>query len=356
MLIELKVKNFAIIDKLELSLAPGFNVLSGETGAGKSVLLKSLALLMGEKGDPEVVRQGTDEATVEGCFDLSERPDVRNRLVDFGLASDEDRLIVRRVLASHGKSKVYLNGALSPLSALRALVAPLIEVSSTPLIEMTGQHESRHLQNKSYHLDLLDIFSKAWNERLELETEFRRHQDALKELSDLTEQEQAREQRLDYLRFQREEIESLALTPGAIEAVESRLTKMRHQTRILDFCEQFESWMQSPDDSILNRVSSLITKSAELRAVDPEIDRRLQSLRDAKALLEDASLELANYRRTLEVDQEQKVRDEEYLSRARKLQKKFGASTEDILTALQNLRSSNWPTRANVKTYWKKRL
>ncbi len=128
MLLELKVTNFAIIENIHIQFGAGLNILSGETGAGKSVLLKSLGLLMGAKGSIESIRTGQAQASVEGSFDLTKRKDLINRLKDQGIEMDDNVLVVRRVL-SDGKSRVYLNSVLSTLSSLRELVSPLVEVA-----------------------------------------------------------------------------------------------------------------------------------------------------------------------------------------------------------------------------------
>jgi DNA repair protein RecN (Recombination protein N) len=139
MLLELKISKFAVIDHLHLSFKSGLNILSGETGSGKSVLLKSLALLMGDKASAETIRTGHTQAVVEGSFDLTHRSDIRERLLALGIEPEEDLLIVRRLISQGDKSRVYLNGNLSTLQSLRDIVAPLIEVTGhqAPLIEMT---------------------------------------------------------------------------------------------------------------------------------------------------------------------------------------------------------------------------
>ena len=155
MLLEIKVNHFAIIDQLHLQFKDGLNVLSGETGSGKSVLLKSLGLLMGGKASSDTIRTGAPQAIVEGSFDLKTRKDVKQRLNDLGIEVEDNQLVVRRIISSDEKSKVYLNGQLSTLQNLRDVVSPLIEVTghAIPLIEITGQHDNRHLLSKAYHLD-----------------------------------------------------------------------------------------------------------------------------------------------------------------------------------------------------------
>ena len=164
MLQELKVSQFAIIDSLHIEFQNGLNILSGETGSGKSVLLKSLGLLMGEKASADTIRTGCTQATVEGSFLIKNRPDLKNHLESLGIEIDDNQLIVRRIISIGDKSKVYLNGTLSPLSLLRDTVAPLIEVTgpNAPLIEMTGQHENRNLLSKSYSDKKYKCFSNRF--------------------------------------------------------------------------------------------------------------------------------------------------------------------------------------------------
>lgn len=335
MLIELKVKNFAIIENLSLSFGPGLNILSGETGAGKSILLKSLSLLMGEKSEADVVRTGVDSAVIEGFFDLAERPDVLTTLEDMGLDVSDQTLVVRRMISSQGKSKVYLNGALSPLSSLRSIVAPLITLTGrqTPLIEMTGQHDNRHLQSKAYHLEILDLYSGTWTMRVDFEKQFARLSELREEISRLEEASRSREQRLDFLRFQRDEIEALGLQPGEDAEIEAKVSRMRNSTRLIEFVASSVDSLYASDDSAMVRLHHVLQRGIELGTVDPALGAKLAPLNETKTVLEDAIFELREYGKNLDSDPEELNRLEERLSSLRKLQKKFGDSVDGILQA-----------------------
>lgn len=335
MLIELKVKNFAIIENLSLSFGPGLNILSGETGAGKSILLKSLSLLMGEKAEADVVRTGVDSAVIEGYFDLSDREDVLKNLEDMGIEVAEQTLVVRRIVSPHSKGKIYLNGALSPLSALRNIVAPLITLTGrqTPLIEMTGQHDNRNLQSKSYHLEVLDQYAGTWNLRQDFEKQYQRWREMQAEIVKLEEAARAREQRLDFLKFQRDEIEALGLKAGEEGDLETRVSRMRNSARLIEFVSQSIESLYSGDDAVMGALHHVLQRGGELSNVDPELGRKLESMSQAKALLEDAIFELREYGKKLEADPEEMNRLEERLSALRKLQKKFGESVDGILEA-----------------------
>ncbi len=335
MLIELKVKNFAIIENLSLNFGSGLNVLSGETGAGKSVLLKSLSLMMGEKAEADVVRSGVESAVIEGYFDLTERPDVLEQLEELGLDVTDETLVVRRIIATGGKGKVYLNGALSPLSSLRSIVAPLITLTgrTTPLIEMTGQHDNRHLQSKTYHLEVLDQYAGTWTLRVDFEKQFEKLKAVIAEISRLEDANRSREQRLDFLRFQRDEIEALGLQPGEDEEIETKVSRMRNSTRLIEFVSQSVESLYSNDDAVMVALHQVLQRAGELTSVDPVLAQKLAPLHEAKTLLEDAIFELRDYGKNLDADPEELNQLEERLNSLRKLQKKFGKGVDEILKA-----------------------
>lgn len=335
MLLELKVSHFAIIDNIHIEFGKGLNILSGETGAGKSILLKSLGLLMGAKGSIESIRSGHLQASIEGSFDLSDRPDLKSRLEQLGIAHEDDLLIVRRVL-SEGKSRVYLNGVLSPLNALRDLVSPLIEVAgqAAPLIEMTGQFDNRHLLSKSYHLDLLDQYVGAWDQRSQYAKVYGQWQDVLSEIEEFKRSAQDKSQRLDFLRFQRDEINALDLNAGEDFEIEGELKLLKASTRLVQFVSWAEDSLDGPEDSSVQRLQKVIQKAHELSNVDPAMNARIEGLIQAKTLIEDSLFELRGGISKLEADAGRLEQLESRLSQIRKLQKKHGPSVDDIIRSL----------------------
>ncbi len=344
MLSELKVKNFAIIDEVTVAFKSGFNVLSGETGSGKSVMLKSLALLMGEKSSTDTIKTGAQQATVEGAFDISKREDVRSRLREYGLDDTEDLLVVRRILALDGKNRVYLNGALATLTQLKEVVAPLVEVTGrtfedgqplTPLIEMTAQHENRNLQSKAYHLDLLDQYLGLLKERGDLRLVSEKLAEIRGEIAALEQGAREKEQRLDFLTYQRDEITSLDLKPGEDTDLEGRLNLLRSAEKLQEFIADAESALYSDEDSALVRVHRIVQKSSEFSNLIPRLQTWSQNLTQAKALLEDAVYELRDLSKDTGADAETLQDMEDRLSAIRKLKKKHGRTVEDILENLK---------------------
>lgn len=339
MLLEIKVNHFAIIDQLHLQFKEGLNILSGETGSGKSVLLKSLGLLMGGKASSDTIRTGAPQAIVEGSFDLKTRKDVKQRLIELGIDVEDDQLVVRRIISSDEKSKIYLNGHLSTLQNLRDVVSPLIEVTghAVPLIEITGQHDNRHLLSKNYHLDLLDQYTGSWEKRSLYEEKYNKLQKNLDEIRKLESGVKNLNQRVDYLEFQRKEISDLDLSPGEDQELEAQVKRLKNATKLIQFVESAEDVLSSDEGSALARIKTILKKGTELSSLDPVIPMKLKNLEDAQELINDSLYELQKYMKTVDVDSTELERTESRLSDLRKIQKKFGPSIDDILKALLNI-------------------
>lgn len=336
MLLELKVKNFAIIDELQLPFRDGLNILSGETGSGKSVLLKSLGLLMGEKSAADMVRTGESQATIEGYFDLSDRPDLIERLQQLGIEVEDDQLIVRRIISSQDKSKVYLNGALSTVSQLREIVSPLVEVTgqAAPLIEITGQHENKNLLSKNYHLDLLDHHLNLFPLRNKFHEHFDRARFLKTEIAKLEQESSHKAQRLDFLIFQRDEISSLDLAPGEDECLETDIRRMKNFSKIGQSVEALEALLSTDEDSALQRIRLALKKSLELRQLDPSLEKQFEKLEQAESLISDFLFETQRSVSAIDFDSEKLESLEVKLNQLRKLQKKYGPDLASILKSL----------------------
>lgn len=339
MLLELNVSQFAIINNLSIKFKPGLNIMSGETGAGKSVLLKSLALLMGEKASAESVRTGADQAVIEGLFDVSDRPDIVERLHEQGIASDEDTLVVRRIVSSQGKSKIYINGGLSTLNALQSIVSPLIEVAgqAVPLIEMTGQHDNRHLLSKAYHLDLLDSYTNVGTIREAYAAQFKRYREINSEIETIETESRMREQRLDFLKFQRDEIKNLNLKPGDDVSLQTEYDRIKNSSRLSEWATQAEDALLGDDESAIVRLHRVIQKGFEIKKYDATIEDRLKPLSEAKSLIEEFVYDLRGYSSALESSPEALEELESRISDLRKIQKKYGDSANDILIAFEKI-------------------
>jgi len=339
MLTELKVSQFAIIDNLHISFDSGLNIISGETGAGKSIILKCLSMLMGQKTSANIIQQGKSTATIIGAFDLSDRSDITAKLQSMEIETHDDQLIVRRVLNNDGKSKVYLNDNLTALSTLKKIVAPLIEFTNqdAPLIEMTAQHDNRNLQSTNYHLDILDSYVGAWDLRSKYESEFTSLKNIQAEITELESKQPDHAQRLDFLKFQYKEIENLKLKPGEETLLENKIKTLKSSNNLTEYINQAENTLYSSDRSCLVGLHNLLQNANEFKSISPELINKISPLSQAKTIIEECLYDLRDFSANMNTDMNELEDFESTLNSLRKLQRKYGQSVDEILTHKQSI-------------------
>lgn len=341
MLQELKVSQFAIIDSLHIEFQNGLNIISGETGSGKSVLLKSLALLMGEKASGDIIRTGAQQATVEGAFDLRKRKDIKAALEAVGIDTNDNNLIVKRIIAKDDKSKIYLNGSLCTLTQLREIVSPMIEVTgdNAPLIEMTGQHDNRNLLSKAYHLDLLDQYAGHFDKRHAYEQKYVQLNVLKTQITDFEKQAQEKSQKLDFLKFQLAELEKLNIDIEQDLNLEDEIKIMKSSHKVLKFVDECEDLLFSDHDSVIARLKTIQKKSLEISNINPSFAERMTGLEQAGQLIEDTFYSLRKELNKIQLDPEAMEEKEARLSQIRKLQKKYGPDLNEILTVFTKMKT-----------------
>ena len=341
MLQELKVSQFAIIDNLHIEFQNGLNIISGETGSGKSVLLKSLALLIGEKASSDIIRTGAQHASVEGSFDLHNRKDIKNALQAIGIDTSDNLLIVKRLIAHSDKSRIYLNGSLCTAGQLREIVSPMIEVAghNAPLIEMTGQHDNRNLLSKSYHLDLLDQYSGHFTKRHQYEQKYEQLNELKKQISNFEKQTQEKSQKLDFLKFQLAEIEKLNLNPEVDLKLEDEIKILKGSHKVLNFVDECENILFADNDSVIARLKIIQKKSSDITSLSPAMSDKIAALAQASDLIEDTFFSLRKELKLTQSDPRALEEKEARLSQIRKLQKKYGADLNEIISAFEKIKT-----------------
>ncbi len=339
MLMELKVSNFAIIDQIHLEFGPNLNIISGETGAGKSVIVRALGLLMGAKSQTDDVREGLDQSIVEGHFDLSKRKDILTSLKESGLTSSEGELLVRRIISRDGKNRVYINGHLSTLADLKNVVAPLVEVTgrNIPLIEVTSQNENKNLLSPQYHLDMLDQFCKTWDLRKKVNTLYSRCLEIETQIEDLQNSSCDRSQRVDFIKFQIEEISHLELDGEKDFDLEDRLKILKNKSSLSQFYQSSIETLEGEGASALAILDKVLKTALALKYKPEAIEQIIDTLDSAKQQISQAAFELNQLAgHSFQDDELEKL--ESRLSDLRRLQKKFGPTIVDILNALDEMK------------------
>lgn len=323
MLVSLAVRDFVLIDGLMLELGDGLNVLSGETGAGKSILVDALALVLGGRARPEVVRTGCDHAEVEALFDLSRVPHLEAQLAESGLEGDGHELVVRRVVSASGRSKAYVNGRLVPASQLGALVRGLVDVSS--------QHESQTLCDAGTHAVLLDAYAGLGPLRDALAKEVSAILALDAELAEAKARIEALRAREDFLRFQLHELDELDPQPGEERELEATRAKLRHADKLAGTTRRAADRLDDGEDSILDalrRISSDLSHAAELDESLGAIGRTIDA---AIAELTEAARDLSRYAGDVEADPARLAEIEERLFKLQRLLRKHGPTTDELL-------------------------
>src|SRR3954451_1220134 len=249
MLTELRIRNFAIIESLSLPLARGFNVLSGETGAGKSIIVGALGLLLGERASVDLIRTGTDRATVEGVFDVSDRPEIAALLDERGIDLEESLVVLKREIVAAGRARAWVNG--TTVSA-----AILAEVGRL-LVNLHGQHEAQTLLDPDAQRRILDAFAGATNDASSVRDAYDQLADARREIADLRRRRADAEKRADYLRHVAQEIESAKLADGEDVRLEDEARRLENAEELRELATGISTGIEGDEDSILVRLAGI---------------------------------------------------------------------------------------------------
>lgn len=323
MLRELSITNFALIDELRVEFGPGLNVLTGETGAGKSIIIDALGLALGTRGEAEQIRTGAEGATVEAAFDLAGE-EARQLLAECGIEGLPDEfLVVRRLLLRDGKSKAYLNNRLSSAALLRDFAEHLIEVH--------GQHQGSLLTQPSRQRLLLDAYGGLAGDVAAFRALYNRRQALREELDSLRAGEREKAQRIDLLQHQRGEIAAARLTDGEEEELIQERTILNHAERLHAAAHLGYEGLYGEEGSVVGRLAAILSKLKEAEAIDPRLKEPVDACETAIASVEDAAAQLRDYREGVAFDPDRLEQVEGRLHEIGKLKRKYGSSIAEIL-------------------------
>jgi DNA repair protein RecN (Recombination protein N) len=332
MLRHLRVTNFAILSDVAIELGEGMNVLTGETGAGKSLIVEAVNLLRGGRASADIPRAGTDEAVVEAIVAIPEDLAARVAVVveGAGASAGDPEVVIRRVIQRGGRSRTYVNGALTTLARLAELGALLIDLS--------GQHQHQGLVDPGRHLEILDAFAGepalgaamavAW-------AELRRCDE---ELAALGGDERAREARVDYLRYQLDELDGAGLVPGEDIAIDVERARLAAVDQLQAAARAAEDALYGGDDSARDRVAVAAREVERAARTDPALESVTRQLGEIETLIDDAADQLRGYADKLEGDPERLAWLDERLALIRRLMRKHSGSLDDVIAKAAELR------------------
>jgi DNA repair protein RecN (Recombination protein N) len=333
MLRHLRVTNFAILSDVAIELGEGMNVLTGETGAGKSLIVEAVNLLRGGRASADIPRAGADEAVVEAVVEVPDdlAAHVARVIEGAGLpAGDHREVFIRRVIQRGGRSRTYVNGALTTLARLAELGALLIDLS--------GQHQHQGLVDPGRHLEILDAFAgepalgaamaAAW-------AELKRCDD---ELASLGGDERQREARLDYLRYQLDELDGAALQAGEDAALDLERARLASVDQLQAAARAAEDSLYGGDDSARDRVAAAAREVERAARTDPGLEPMTRQLGEIETLIDDAADQLRDYADKLEGDPERLAWLDERLALIRRLTRKHNGSLDEVIAKAHELR------------------
>jgi DNA repair protein RecN (Recombination protein N) len=323
MLIELRIRNFAIIESLTLPLAPGLNVLSGETGAGKSIIVGALGLLLGERASADLIRTGADKATVEGVFDVGGRRDLRALLDDRGIELDDALLVLKREVAAAGRARAWINGT--------TVTAAVLAEVGRHLVNLHGQHEAQSLIDPESQRAILDAFGDAGADAAAVREAHRALAEVRHAIADLERRRSDAERRADYLRHVVREIEESRVSDGEDARLEEEANRLENADELQGLAASALGVLAGEEQGVLAQLDALARVLQQLQRLDPSLGRLQESFDAAYYALDALQGELDRYRDTVELDParlEEVRRRRDLLFR---LVKKYGPTLADVI-------------------------
>ncbi|MGI9037504.1 MAG: DNA repair protein RecN [Gemmatimonadota bacterium] len=331
MLKEIRVRDYAVIEDVRLEFGPGLTVLTGETGAGKSLVVGALSLLLGERASSEVVRAGAERASVEGRFDISGHPELAARCDDAGIEADDGWLIIRREVQREGRNRAWVNGTSATTALIRELAAELVDLH--------GQHEHQALLSRPAQRDILDEYAGAASERANVAEAFDRLAALEAERADLLAHLDGIRERADFLRFKLKDIDDAALEAGEEERAEGEARRLEHSEELQELSGGMAETLYGGDEALLDRIGEQGRRLADLVRIDPSAEGLSELYETALHAIEELGRRLAGYHANVEHDPERLESLRRRLSQIDGLKRKYGATVDDIIAEGEAVRA-----------------
>jgi DNA repair protein RecN (Recombination protein N) len=329
MLIELRIRDYAVIDDLSLELHPGLNALTGETGAGKSIIVGALSLLLGERASSEDVRVGSDRAVIEAVFDIGGRPELRARLEALGLPHEDDLLILRREVQVEGRNRAWING--SPATA-----GTVGELGSA-LVDLHGQHEHQTLLRRDAQRDILDAWAGCQGDAAEVRRLHTSWREAVDELEARRARARELASRADFLRFQLGEIVDAQVDPGEEEELEHRGRRLEHARELAQGAEEVHQMLYAGDEALSDVLARARNTLQRLARLDPELEETSAMVGEAYHQVVEAGRSAGEYAADVDHDPRELDRIRSRQELLFKLKRKYGPELDDVVATRERL-------------------
>ena len=324
MLTELRISNFALIDHLRLEFPAGFLVLTGETGAGKSLLVDALTLLVGGRASTDLIRSETDEAVLEAVFSIPSNSPLIDQLRELDLLQSGDReLIIRRVLSRTGKNKMYLNGNMASVQGVQELVRSLVDIHS--------QHDQQSLFSSKAQLEVLDGFGSANTLRARYISAYAEWKAKESELNETLATHREQQGRQEFIEFQLQELNKANLQAGEEETLNQEYQRLKHAGRVGELIEATYHSLYEADHAILGNVQKIVQNIQELSTIDSSIKPWTQLSESASVSIQELAEAIRDYRQTLHYDPERLAEIDDRLAHIQGLKRKYQSTYPELL-------------------------
>jgi DNA repair protein RecN (Recombination protein N) len=328
MLHELSITNFAIIDELHVSFDEGLNIISGETGAGKSILIGAVSLLLGDRATAEMIRTQTDTATVEALFNIKSDQMLQEKLAGMGFSAGED-LVIRRVISRSGKNRAQINGQMATLSNLAAV--------SESLINICGQHEHQVILSAENHIDILDEFGGCLTARAAYEAVYSQYRGLCDRIGKLEDLRRHRAEKIDLIQFQLKEIKDLNPRAGEDALLSDEKKVLANVQKLADYANRAYALLYSESRCVSDQLKEVLAQIKEIQKIDAGLNLSLADMEGCFALLQDAALTLRDYTKNLIFDPDRFAAIDERLDAINRLKRKHGGTLDALLARKQDM-------------------
>jgi DNA repair protein RecN (Recombination protein N) len=324
----LRIRHLALVESLDWSLKPGFNVVTGETGAGKSIILGALTLVLGERADKSLIRTGADQCSVEASFDLGDTSKLNLFLEEHGIEPcEEGQLLLKRVFTSSGTNRQFINGSQTTLANLREVGAGLVDLH--------GPHDHQSLFSRDQQRAIIDAYADAAEPLQRYGSEFSEFTRLQEELETLA--SESSDQNLALWRFQHQELTNAELRAGELAELQTRYNVAANARRILELTAAVSEGLSQADDSILNRLGEIARQLRELERLDPATGPFVNQYEAAAVEIEELERAVSDYQRRVEIDPEALHEMESRLNLLQSLQRKYHGNEDDLISLREEL-------------------
>ncbi|MBI2486914.1 MAG: DNA repair protein RecN [Deltaproteobacteria bacterium] len=323
MLLGLNLKNFAIIDDLSINFGKGLNIITGETGAGKSIIVDAINIILGDRTTADVVKSGKEEAQIEALFDTGKNMALKAKLNSFGFEAVGDELLIKRVISRKGRGRIFIDGSIATFLILEQITEGIIDIFS--------QHEHQTLLKEDKHLDVLDEFGGLKILTQEFSELFHKYLMTKRELEGCERDQKNQIEREDFMKFQCAEIDSAGLLAGEDERLEEERRKLANAERLYSIVQEAYEFLYEGQKSVLDTLKRVNSQFEEAVKIDPALTETSKSIERGIVEVQDTAFTLRDYASEIRFDPDRLNYIDNRLQEIRKLKRKYSGNIEEIL-------------------------